>query len=77
MTAVALGKQHSARIKLTERLDKSQLRILHPRGGKQNKQAMIQSSGLWKLPLLEDYSEALAIDSIQALNTWLEQICVQ
>lgn len=76
VTAVALGVEHSARIRLTKPLDSSQLRILHLRVSKQNKEVKIQGRGLWKLPVLKDYAEALATDSIQTLSAWLEQICL-
>lgn len=76
MTAVALGVDYSARIRIPLTVDKSQLRILHPRVGKQNKVAKLQSQGLWKLPVLGDYAEALAVDSAQTLSAWLDQICL-
>lgn len=76
MTAVAVGKDYSARIRIPLRVDKSQLRILHPRVGKQNKVAKLWSQGLWKLPVLGNYAEALAVDSVQTLSAWLDQICL-
>lgn len=76
MTAVALGVDYSARIRIPLTVDKSQLRILHPRVSKQNKVAKLQSQGLWKLPVLGDYAETLAVDSAQTLSAWLDQICL-
>ena len=75
VTAVALGVDYSARLKLSPTLDKSQLKILHPRLGKRSKVAKIQSEHLWKLPVLEDYTDALAVDTTQTLSAWLNQIC--
>ena len=76
VTAVALGVDHSARIKLSPTLDKSQMKILHPRLGKHNKVVKVQNKALWKLPSLEDYTDALAVDTTQTLSAWLDQICL-
>ena len=76
VTAVALGLSYSARIKVAAILDKSQLRILHPRLSKANKVAKLQSQGLWKLPVLEDYTIALVVDTTQTLSAWLDHICL-
>ena len=76
ITAVALGLGYSARIKVAATLDKSQLKILHPRLGKAKKVAKLQSQGLWKLPVLEDYTVALAVDTTQTLSAWLDHICL-
>ena len=76
ITAVALGLGYSARIKVAVTLDKSQLKILHPRLGKAKKVAKLQSQGLWKLPVLEDYTVALAVDTTQTLSAWLDHICL-
>ena len=76
VTAVALGVSYSARLKLSQVLNISQVRILHPRLNRSNKMAKVQSQRLWKLPVLEDYTDALAVDTTQTLSAWLDQICL-